>query len=86
MLTWLGLGWRGGSNITEGNAPLDDELKFNVDGSCNLELGRAEIGNILRDSNGVVLHSFSAFVGKVNAHTTELMAIHKACILSAVVQ
>ncbi|KAK4857855.1 hypothetical protein QYF36_007277 [Acer negundo] len=63
--------------------PSDDELKFNVDGSCNLELGRTGIGGVLRDSDGIVLCSFSAFVGKVDAHTAELMAVYKACILSA---
>ncbi|KAK3221694.1 hypothetical protein Dsin_008719 [Dipteronia sinensis] len=61
--------------------PLDEALKFNVDGSVRMERGRAGIGGVLRDSKGVVLCSFSASVGKVDASTAEVMAIHKACQL-----
>ncbi|KAK2641314.1 hypothetical protein Ddye_023077 [Dipteronia dyeriana] len=63
--------------------PPRDALKFNVDGSVLEEQGRrGEIGDVLGDSYGMVLCFFSASVGKVDASTAELMATHKACLLS----
>ncbi|KAK2663524.1 hypothetical protein Ddye_002098 [Dipteronia dyeriana] len=45
----------------------NEALKFNVDGSVLVELGRARIRGVLHDSKGVVLCSFSTIVGNVDA-------------------
>ncbi|KAK2663521.1 hypothetical protein Ddye_002095 [Dipteronia dyeriana] len=45
----------------------NEALKFNVDGSVLVELGRVRIRGVLHDSKGVVLCSFSASVGNVGA-------------------
>ncbi|KAK2650615.1 hypothetical protein Ddye_018104 [Dipteronia dyeriana] len=61
--------------------PLNEALKFNVDGAARIEEGRVGIGGILRNSKGVALCSFSAFIGKSDAISVELWAIHNACYL-----
>ncbi|KAK2654882.1 hypothetical protein Ddye_014738 [Dipteronia dyeriana] len=67
--------------VVNWSPPINDVLKFNVDGAVRIEEGCAGIGEILHNSKGVVLCSFFAFVGKADAISTELWAIHKACCL-----
>ena len=67
--------------VTKWIPPSGVELKFNVDGSSNLVLGRAGIGGVLRNARGEVLCSFSIFAGNVDMATAELLAIQKACHL-----
>ncbi|KAK2654884.1 hypothetical protein Ddye_014740 [Dipteronia dyeriana] len=60
---------------------VNDVLKFSIDGAVRIEEGCVGIGGILHNSKGVVLCSFSAFIGEADAISTELWAIHKACCL-----
>ncbi|KAK3220873.1 hypothetical protein Dsin_014843 [Dipteronia sinensis] len=69
------------STVEAWSLPQNDALKFNVDGATNGEWCRAGIGGALRNSNGEVLCSFSAYVGAQDAISAEFLAFHKACRL-----
>lgn len=60
---------------------IHEDLIFTMDGSVQRELGRTGIGGVLCNSKGEVLCFFSAYVGNLDATTSELLAILKACNL-----
>ncbi|KAK2663060.1 hypothetical protein Ddye_001634 [Dipteronia dyeriana] len=66
------------------SAPLNDDLKFYVDGTTNGERCRVGIEGAFRNSKGEVLCSFYAFVRDQDATSAEMMAIHKAYCLCVV--
>ncbi|KAK2662495.1 hypothetical protein Ddye_001069 [Dipteronia dyeriana] len=73
---WLGIGVA--CSLCGESSEAVDHLFLLCPWTCAREGG---IGGVLRDSYGVVVCSFSASMGNVDASTAELMAIHKACLL-----
>ena len=60
---------------TEWNHPLDNCLKFNVDGSAYGKPGPAGCGGILRNERGRILALFSGPLGILESNIAEVMAI-----------
>ncbi|KAK3199575.1 hypothetical protein Dsin_022990 [Dipteronia sinensis] len=61
----------------------DNALCFKVDGSAVGSSGKAGIGGVLTDSNGIKLCLFSQFVGFMDSISAELLAILRACDILA---
>ena len=55
-----------------------DNLKFNVDGSVKGKPGLADIGGVLRDSNGKILCLFSYYMGILDSNAAEIWAVKRA--------
>ncbi|KAK2649624.1 hypothetical protein Ddye_017113 [Dipteronia dyeriana] len=58
--------------------PLDNTLKFNVDGSALDKPDPVGIRGVLRDNNGKIICMFSFYVGVQDSNSVKVLAIHKA--------
>ncbi|GMI95232.1 hypothetical protein HRI_003192500 [Hibiscus trionum] len=67
-------------------APRLGELKFNVDASTSGSFGKAGVGGIPRNYQGVSLALFSKPIGVSDPTGAEISAILEACNLSSMIQ
>ena len=66
------------TKIADWIPPLQDSIKFNVDGSSRVKLEPAGIGGVLRDFNGRVLCFFSFSMGILDSNEADVLASKKA--------
>ena len=62
-------------------SPLDDVLKFNVDGAARGKPGPAYIGGVLRNIEGGLNFAFSVNVGMKESNEAEFLAILQALLI-----
>lgn len=63
-------------------APSYGLLKWNVDTSFNLRLGRSAISGVLRDHRGNLMCLFSSPIPSMETNSAEVLTIHRAISIS----